>query len=92
MARAGLEYSEPRVLAHRSERAPRRPATHHIGRQRRSDQKVLRSRHAHGLATVGWVMSEAGGWRIKTEHITRFSYSDPAFASYNEVRVVPQSN
>lgn len=37
-------------------------------------------------------MSGAGGWRIKTEHMTRFSYSDPAYASYNEVRVVPQTN
>jgi transglutaminase-like putative cysteine protease len=37
-------------------------------------------------------MSEVKGWRIKTEHVTHFSYSDLAFASYNEVRVVPQSN
>lgn len=37
-------------------------------------------------------MSEVRGWRIKTEHVTQFSYSDLAFASYNEVRVVPQSN
>ena len=37
-------------------------------------------------------MSDVRGWRIKTEHLTRFSYSDLAFASYNEVRVVPQSN
>ncbi len=37
-------------------------------------------------------MTETAGWRLKTEHVTRFSYSDPAFASYNEVRVVPQSN
>jgi transglutaminase-like putative cysteine protease len=37
-------------------------------------------------------MSEVRGWRIKTEHVTRFSYSELAFASYNEVRVVPQSN
>jgi transglutaminase-like putative cysteine protease len=37
-------------------------------------------------------MSDARGWRIKTEHVTQFSYSDLAFASYNEVRVVPQSN
>jgi transglutaminase-like putative cysteine protease len=37
-------------------------------------------------------MSDGGGWRLKTEHVTTFSYSDPAFASYNEVRVVPQSN
>ncbi len=44
------------------------------------------------MATVGWIVSEGRGWRIKTEHITRFRYSDPAFASYNEVRVVPQSN
>jgi transglutaminase-like putative cysteine protease len=41
---------------------------------------------------VGRIMSDDGGWRLKTEHVTRFSYSDPAFASYNEVRVVPQSN
>jgi transglutaminase-like putative cysteine protease len=44
------------------------------------------------MAQVGWGMSEARGWRIKTEHVTHFSYSDLAFASYNEVRVVPQSN
>jgi len=37
-------------------------------------------------------MSDTRGWRIKTEHITQFTYSDLAFASYNEVRVVPQSN
>lgn len=37
-------------------------------------------------------MSDGRGWRIKTEHVTQFSYSDLAFASYNEVRVVPQSN
>ena len=37
-------------------------------------------------------MTDVRGWRIKTEHVTQFSYSDLAFASYNEVRVVPQSN
>ncbi len=43
--------------------------------------------------TGSWrIMNDRGGWRIKTEHVTRFAYSDPAFASYNEVRVVPQSN
>jgi transglutaminase-like putative cysteine protease len=41
---------------------------------------------------MGRRMSEVRGWRIKTEHVTQFSYSDLAFASYNEVRVVPQSN
>jgi transglutaminase-like putative cysteine protease len=44
------------------------------------------------MAQMGWGMSEVRGWRIKTEHVTRFSYSELAFASYNEVRVVPQSN
>jgi transglutaminase-like putative cysteine protease len=37
-------------------------------------------------------MSDDRGWRIKTEHITQFSYSEAARASYNEVRKVPQTN
>jgi transglutaminase-like putative cysteine protease len=32
------------------------------------------------------------GWRIRTEHVTRFSYSGMARASYNEVRKIPQTN
>lgn len=32
------------------------------------------------------------GWRIRIEHLTRFSYSGAAYASYNEVRKVPQTN
>lgn len=34
-------------------------------------------------------MTSAGGWRLRTEHTTAFSYSTPARASYNEVRMVP---
>ena len=37
-------------------------------------------------------MSDGAGWRIRTEHVSRFSYSQAAFASYNEVRKVPQTN
>jgi transglutaminase-like putative cysteine protease len=33
----------------------------------------------------------AGGWRLRTEHITTFLYSSPARASYNEVRKTPLS-
>ena len=36
-------------------------------------------------------MRRFDGWRLRTEHITRFTYSVPARASYNEVRKIPQS-
>jgi transglutaminase-like putative cysteine protease len=31
------------------------------------------------------------GWRLRTDHVTRFSYSVPARASYNEVRKIPRT-
>ncbi|HEY3942644.1 MAG TPA: transglutaminase family protein [Acidimicrobiales bacterium] len=36
-------------------------------------------------------MRRFDGWRLRTDHVTRFSYPLPARASYNEVRKIPQS-
>ena len=29
------------------------------------------------------------GWRLRIEHVTRFTYDSPAMASYNEARMTP---
>jgi len=29
------------------------------------------------------------GWRLRIEHVTRFTYTSPAMASYNEARMTP---
>ncbi len=34
-------------------------------------------------------MRRFDGWRLRTEHVTRFVYAAPARASYNEVRKIP---
>lgn len=37
-------------------------------------------------------MSPATGWRLRVDHTTRYRYSTPVRASYNEVRVIPRTD